>query len=265
MANAVDASALERARALMSRMNYQATPDNIFNVPTKNDPLGETTFPVPLGTADPEDVQMAMRTSLIDREGKVPGMGVAVADDRVFAYAQRKKEALFEAQYQNWIMSQADFSNPAESAWWTERFPWIPGKKIQLIEQVSNLQKEFAKIQVRGPQTEEDFFLLWMKENNLIELPDVPVHMLNTAGGKFIKDPATEFQRGLFNPMAYKPSPPGTMMPRTPLRTPLWSNPLNANNASLVAPVINQQPNNPLFPSQGVGSLFKNTNLNLGV
>jgi hypothetical protein len=164
-------------------------------------------FPVQLGTADPDDLSMAIRKEAIssNANGVVPGMGQAIADDRVFDYLQRKKEAAIEADYRAWVMSQADFTDPAQSQWWTEKFPWIHNLKVQQIEQNAELQKRIAIIKVRGPQSEEDFKLMYEIQQGYKVIPEEPVHKMNEdktwSNGDFV--------RGLFNPLTKIPEPNG--------------------------------------------------------
>lgn len=220
--NAVNPNVISRSHALFQEFNRNAHPNNIQKVATRGETDQKKVFPVQLGTADPDDLAMSLRSQVIDGDGKVPNMGQAIADDRVFNYLQRKKEAAIEADYRAWVMSQANFSDPAQSQWWTEKFPWIRNLKIAQIEQDADLQKRLAIIKVTGPQSEEDFKLMYELQQGYRVMPSKPVHELNE-DEKWVGD--SNFVRGLFNPLTRTPTPGG--FPKQTRIPSNWMNPFD--------------------------------------
>ncbi len=204
-------NALSDASRLYSQMNAAATPNNVFAVKDRFT-TPSSGFPVPLGSAQPDDLQMNVRQQVVNQQtGVVPGYGVAVADSQVFDYIERKKEAEIEADFRAWVMSQSDFSDPARAEFWNRVAPWITDLKIQEIEKNAELQKRLATVKVRGPTSEEDFKLLYFIKNGIIRMPSQPLHMMDADTTLYPNKDFTDggFKRGLFNPLAYVPKPNG--------------------------------------------------------
>lgn len=225
------------ASNLYSQMNAAATPNNLYSVQDRN-VSASSKFPVQLGTADPEDLRMNLRQQVVDGKGNVPGYGMAVADDQVFSYIERKKEAEIEADYRSWIMAQADFSDPARAEFWNKVAPWITDLKLQEIEENANLQKRLATIKVKGPTNEEDFKTLYFIQNGVIRMPSQPLHLMDQDTVRYAGKDTLDFRRGLFNPLATRPPPKG-MAPKQTIIPDKWGNSLpGGNNADANVPWI---------------------------
>lgn len=198
----VKGDVMNSAANLYQQMNAAATPNNIYSLPERTKAEG-TPFPVQLGTADPDDVRMSMRRDVVDDQGKVAGYGVATADERVFDYLERKKEAQIEADYRSWVVAQADFTTPAQAAYWNQVAPWITDLKLQEIDRSAEIQKRMAQLQVRGPQSDDDFRFMFMIQKGIIRTPTKPLHLLNE--DKELVRSTNDYQRGMFNPLVGTP------------------------------------------------------------
>lgn len=212
------------ASNLYSQMNAAATPNNLYAVRDRNT-SASSGFPVQLGTADPEDLKMNLRQQVVNKDGNVPNYGMAVADDTVMSYIERKKEAEIEADYRSWIMAQSDFSDPARAEFWNKVAPWITDLKMQEIEENANLQKRLATIKVKGPTSEEDFKTLYFIQNGVIRMPTKPLHLMDQDDQRYAGKDKLDFRRGLFNPLATRPPPKG-MAPKDSFIPQKWGNSL---------------------------------------
>ena len=219
---------LNKAANLYKEMNAAADPNNLYRVKDRGN--FATNFPVQLGSSDPDDLQMDLRQQVIKENGQVDGFGTAVADDRVFSYLERKKEAQIEADYQAWLISQADFSDPARADFWNNVAPWITQLKIDEINKNAELQKRLAVLKVTGPRTEDDFKLLYMIKSKIIVPPAKPVHEMDSDTTRYTNaENATDFVAGLFNPLTRKPNNKG--FPIKELKKPTtWAQPLGAES-----------------------------------
>ena len=203
---------ISQARSLYGQMNAVATPNNYYaEEDRKKTRIGD--FPMKLGSAQPDDLEMAARQNLTEDSGIVKGFGMAVADDRVFNYLERKKEAEIEADYRAWVASQADFSDPAQAEFWNKVAPWITDLKLQEIDQNLELQKRLATLQVKGPTSEEDFKLMYMIANGMVRVPTQPAQMMDKDTGRYPGVKTLDFKRGLFNPLAITPPKEGFPKP----------------------------------------------------
>lgn len=158
-------------------------------------------YPVKLGMDDPLDESMAMRTQVVGADGKVPGMGQAIAGPEVFDYLARKKQAELLAGFEDWVYKNADLTSPEAQEYWYRILPWLKEKKIQTLQEQALIQERLGILQIEGPQTEEDMMLLYAYENDLINVSDKPLHKLNEDGA-ITSETEKGFQAGLLNPLA---------------------------------------------------------------
>jgi hypothetical protein len=179
----------------------QATPQNVYkvnNLPTgRQKELKNVNFPVQLGSTDPEDERYALQGKMTNQRGVVPGVGQALVGPEYFDYVTRKMEDAEYTMFQDWMLRQADWSTPEATEYWVTKFPWMLEKRFEEQDRVGDLQKRIARINVAGPQTEDDWHLLWDLDRGVITVPDKPVHLLAEAS---YTDKNT-YQRGMFSPM----------------------------------------------------------------
>jgi len=174
-----DARALASARETYRKFVAMPAPPNVYKVKDQTGTVSSL-FPAKLGSTDPRDEEYAMRAQLVKNDnGVIPGVGLAVADEGYFNYAQSKREEAMMFEFYTYIMSQADLSKPESAAWWFEKFPWMRDLRMAEIDRQGEIQKKLAKIQITGPQSEDDFMVLYLKQNNLLGDADVPLTRLN--------------------------------------------------------------------------------------
>ena len=159
---------------------------------------GNTVFsqwPSRLVGPHPYDQEAHLRSQFIeDKNGipHVPGQGIAIVDDKYFRYQDDKRKMLQQADFEAWLMSQVDFSSPEKVKYWKEEFPEMFAERERLWENQIDIQKQYAKINMRGAQGLNDWMLLYMIQRGLIQLPTGPLWQPSSV----IK---TDFERGLFS------------------------------------------------------------------
>lgn len=216
---------LAKSAALMAKYRSAATAPNVFRMGA--DGQANAQFPVQLSTTDPEDQKWATMQKIIEQGGEgdrgvVPGIGQAIVPGEFWDYVQRKENADLLAQFQQFVLQQVDLSKPESANWWFTRFPWIRDLKLKEIDEQAELQKRFAQIQVTGPQNEEDFMMIWMRDQGLIKVATTPLDKLN----KDTNIISTTYKEGFFSPLAKKI--PATKPVATRSAKLSWSNPVFA-------------------------------------
>lgn len=245
---AINPAMQQKAGSLYKELQQIADPSNLVQMDTQGGGVAGK-FPVQLGTADPMDVQMAIRQQAIaDGKAYVPGMGMAIADQPVFDYLERKKEDEFMAMFMAYVNAQADLGSPAEAAWWFERFPWLKEKRLEEINRASELEKRLAQIQVTGVQNEDDMKLMFAIDQKLITIPTVPVNKLyEDKSGRFTD--LANFKKGLFSPLSQKPGVKGGIgLPDAMTQVRSWKDPFNGAKKNGVFPGMPTQ-----FTGAGTG------------
>lgn len=252
--NKVNQSALDSARALFTKFNALTTPPNIYQVPGQfSTPGDNSNFPASIGSTDPQDQKYMLQSQLVT-DGVVKNIGTPIIGDDFFNYAKRKQDQAQLYNFTTWVMKQADLTKPESAAWWFERFPWMKDLRIGEIEREAEVQKRLATISITGPQSQDDFMILYMKNQGLLKVSNVPLYQMGAAGAGGIAQQGG-FIKGIFNPLTpnYPDSMSGSIVP--------FANPTGAmTGANQYAPT---SPNGPLVPPSP-GAPFFNINTALG-
>lgn len=230
-----NAQAMQAARNTYRRFVSLPQPPNLFKVPDTGGSIASQ-FPVQLGSTDPEDDKYGLRSQLVGPDNNVPGVGLAVADDGYFNYAQRKREEAMMYEFYQYVMSQADLSTPESAAWWFEHFPWMKEWRLEEIDRQAEIQKKLAKIQITGPQNEEDWMVIYLRNNGILGDQDVPLTRMNEPNyaQNFKAGMFSIFSKPLYTILAPQPGP-GTVASIQPnligdnTWTLPWGNPLGAS------------------------------------
>jgi len=194
-----NASAMAESRSLYQKMSDLVGPPNLYQTPDqKKSPSSK--FPGQIGSTNPQDDIRGLQSQLIGTDGIVPGAGLAVADSGYFDYAQEKRQEGMAWAFKQNVLSQADFSRPESAAWWFEKFPWMLKMKVDEIERQAKIQTQLAKIAITGPQSEDDFLLLWLKQNDVLGDRNVALYNLNDDNLGYAKD----FKSGAFSVFSKK-------------------------------------------------------------
>lgn len=199
------------AKAFAAGQMMSATPTNFYKINnlSKEDQktsLANVNFPVQMGSSDPEDYRYALQSKLIKENpnGVIPGVGQVIVGPEYMDYATRKMQVAEETKYKEWLMKQVDWNSPESTEYWVRMFPWMREERFKVVDMMAELQKREAKINIAGPQTEEDWFFLYNKARGLITVPDKPVHLL-PQDTKI--DYENQYERGMFS-IASKLIPP---------------------------------------------------------
>lgn len=190
----VDTAMLARAQGLMSRFSSLTPAPNVFRM-TETPDGTNAAFPVQLGSTDPEDRKYALRQQLVGNDGQVAKVGLAVADDQFFNYANRKEEQAILYDFYRFMFSQADLTKPESAQWWFSKFPWMRDMRVQEIEKQADLQKTLARIGVTGPESEDDFMLMYLIRNGTLVPPTKPLWQMGTQ----TEGVATSYKEGFFS------------------------------------------------------------------
>jgi len=219
----VNQGALDQARGLFQKFNALTTPPNIYQVPDQQG-TQSSMFPASIGSTDPDDQRYMLQSQLV-QNGTVANIGTPIVGKEFFDYAKRKQDQAMLFDFTQWVMKQADLSKPESAAWWFEKFPWMKELRLGEIEREAEVQKRLAKISITGPQDQEDFMILFMKNQGLLKPADVPLYQLGNANNAAIQQGG--FIKGVFNPLTpnFPVTMPGTQVP--------FSNPVNG---ALVSP-----------------------------
>lgn len=213
----------------------KASPMNVFKVGAAADAaqrlLPENrNFPVALGADDEEDEKYAIQKKVISAGGAqsiatgvVPGMGQVIVGDEYFNYLRRKMKQTQLAEFETFIMENAELDSPEKAEWWYDHFPFILDKKMAVVNYQSKLQKKAAEVQLVGPKSVEDWEFLFMLKNGLIEISKQPVHLLpadTTYNGNI------NYQAGMFSPLSKPAYIPPQMTPAPNFASKIgWANP----------------------------------------
>lgn len=137
-------------------------------------------WPVRLVTPDPYDKIASIRQQTItggaasNAAAIVPGQGVAILDDNYFNWVDRKQDQYQYAKFKSWFLAQIDLSSPEKAAYWKNMAPQIYQERRELFNKQMELTSRVAKINMLGPEDEDDYKLIWMVQNGMITLPDGP-------------------------------------------------------------------------------------------
>lgn len=192
----VDHGMLRKANDLVGKFGGLTPAPNVFRFGEANGT--NASFPVQLGSTDPEDRKYKLRQKLVGADGNpgvVDKVGVAVADDKFFEYAKRKEEQAILYDFYNFMFAQADLSKPESANWWFSKFPWMRDMRLKEIDKQADLQKTLARLQVTGPESEDDFMLMFLIRNGTIIPPTTPLYDM----GRDQNLGAKSYQEGFFS------------------------------------------------------------------
>lgn len=230
--NGVDTQMISKAQSLMSKFGQMTPAPNVFRFAsdTQRGANENVAFPVQLGSTDKDDEKYHLRSQFVGAGGDpsvVPGVGMAVADEGFFDYANRKQQQMILYDFYKFMFAQADLTKPESANWWFSKFPWMRDLRVEQINKQADLQKTLARIQITGPETEDDFMLLFLIRNGTIT---PPTHALNQMGQE-TAGIADTFKKGFFSRLVtgdFWNSPWPISPPTANLQVP-WSNPTTTN------------------------------------
>ena len=97
--------------------------------------------------------------------------------DKDTSYYASKVAAEDYAGFAAWCKNRVNLNGSyAELDWAQRTMPFLFDPQEQLLEQKLNDCNKFAKIRLRGPQSEDDWEFMYMVETGVIKLPKGPIY-----------------------------------------------------------------------------------------
>jgi len=192
-------------------------------------------YPVPLMPADPMDTKMRFLQALGDparapqilgpevggvlgnqfqrfsgwdpdaNDGKgaqvARGIEVEVGPNEFVDYMARKEAEIQKHNFWNWSTRQFDTKNPADLEKYNKLFPEVVGQQEQIIDHYLELAGRLHKIRLRGAQTKDDMYLLYLVDQGYIKNLEASIPGIGDLGK--LNKSGVEFTPGLLNPLRY--------------------------------------------------------------
>lgn len=121
----------------------------------------------PFTTPDPQDAYWQRRTSVVNREGTVPGVGKAIVPPEYFDYCQRKLNQNLSDQFKSFVFSQIKLDTPAAREYWESRFPEYTNEFRQGWQRRLGHMAKMGEMLINGVQSTEDLWYLFVTEKGL--------------------------------------------------------------------------------------------------
>jgi hypothetical protein len=128
--------------------------------------------------------------------GPLPNPQVVIPFSDADVEAWKSKEKMVQQiQFDGWITEHyKPFDDPAEAEWLQKMYPEYFEARVKENEALHDLQAQWAKIQIQGPKSKEDLYLIYRAETD----SDLWNRLSQTAGAQ-IADAAPAYTRGLYN------------------------------------------------------------------
>ena len=152
-------------------------------------------YKVPRYTPDKYSQEIQLRNAIRERSSQMGGQLTVPVTDKEVAFLKRLTEQTQRAEYNRFIETAFDRSDPANRALFLKMFPEFARIREQLIENEAEIQTKIAKLKITGIQSEEDAKFVWALNQGTIVLPDKPLFDPTGALSKF-----EVYQNGPFAP-----------------------------------------------------------------
>lgn len=125
------------------------------------------------GARDAMDDEMRLRMQLADgrADGRTP-FGQLQYTDKVGRWLQRKAQSAEEANFDGWFNRNFNKSNLADRQVAQALNPEFYSAREQFMRERTEAALRLKLIQLRGPQNEDDMYMLYLVETGRIELPE---------------------------------------------------------------------------------------------
>lgn len=184
-------------RLQMFLNTYSINNDNLYNIPDKTGSI-QSQYPVRMLGGQPDDTKWATRKALVNAQGVVPGIGMAIAGPDYDDYANRKRIEVTGAEFKAWLTNNVDLSTPEKQEYYFNMFPFLRDDRLAEVDRQAALQKKMAEINIRGVHSEDDFFFVYALQQGYITVSDVPLQNL------WQKETGSTYQGGLFSIVSKK-------------------------------------------------------------
>lgn len=124
---------------------------------------------------------------------------MAIAGPDYDAYVDRKRVETTGAEFKAWLTNNVDLSTPEKQEYYYNMFPFLRDDRLAEIDRQAALQKKMAEINVRGLQSEEDWFFVYGLQQGYITVSEEPLQNLWQE-----KKLASTYEKGLFSILSRK-------------------------------------------------------------
>lgn len=136
----------------------------------------ENEFPIVPFAPDKYDTLASIKQAVGDNENRAFGKKWVVPfTDADAQYMLRQEAQAKNANYEKWLWTQYDVTDPAQSWIFQQIAPEQFEKRKKLILYQQNLATKYALLRLYGVKTEEDLMLKYLVETNQVELPKGPI------------------------------------------------------------------------------------------
>jgi len=95
-----------------------------------------------------------------------PQVAMTFGDSDVEAW-KGKEKMLQQIQFDTWLTGHYDpFNNPAEANWLQTIYPEYFEARVEENKALHELQAQYNTIEIQGPKSKEDLYLLWRMETD---------------------------------------------------------------------------------------------------
>lgn len=131
----------------------------------------------PRYTPDKYSKEIQLRNAIRQASSKsdIGGQVTVPVSDKEVAFLKRMYEQTQRAEYNRFIETAFDRSDPANRALFLKMFPDFARIRDQLIENEAEIQTKIAKLQVTGIQSEDDAKFVYALNQGTIKLPVRPL------------------------------------------------------------------------------------------
>lgn len=123
------------------------------------------------GGADRMDDEMNMKMQLMDNNGMTP-FGQVYYDDRVARWMEKKAATQESANLDAWFNREFNKNNLADRQFAQQLYPEFYAAREQEMMAKAKEALNLKMIQLRGPQSKEDMYKLWLIQTGRVVLPE---------------------------------------------------------------------------------------------
>lgn len=120
---------------------------------------------------DRMDDEMNQKMQLMDKDGMTP-FGQVYYDDKVGKWLERKQAVAETANLDAWFNENFNKNNLADRQFAQQIYPeFYDSREQEMIKRAKEAVK-LKMIQLRGPQSKDDMYKLWLINTGRVQLPD---------------------------------------------------------------------------------------------
>lgn len=152
-------------------------------------------FPRRFGGATRYDDEMNMKMQLMDDKGMTP-FGQVYYDDKVGRWLEKKQQVAELANLDSWFGANFNKNNLADRQFAQTIYPEYYSAREQEMARKAKAALDLKLIQLRGPQSKEDMYKLWLINTGRVTLPE-DWDRIGPAGFSTAQKESEKFKAGL--------------------------------------------------------------------